>query len=101
MTSQQLQRLFQPFDRLGREKGDIDGLGLGMSIARQLVEAMDGRITVDSAPNVGTAFVIDLPAGQAGSQPLLRVASVGQSQESASKIGDDQSVSIQFLMAAN
>jgi hypothetical protein len=41
------------------------------------------------------------PAGQAGSQPLLRVASVGQSQESASKIGDDQSVSIQFLMAAN
>ncbi len=65
MDAAQLQRLFQPFDRLGREQSGIDGLGLGMSIARQLVEAMEGRITVDSAPNVGTAFVIDLPAGQA------------------------------------
>lgn len=39
------------------------------------------------------------PPGQPGSQPLLRVASVGQSQEGASKVGDDQAVSIQFLMA--
>ncbi|MBI1683314.1 hypothetical protein [Caulobacter hibisci] len=39
------------------------------------------------------------PAGQAGSQPLLRVASVGQSQEGASQVGADQTVSIQFQMA--
>lgn len=47
------------------------------------------------------AALRNAPASQAGSQPLLRVASVGQSQESASKVGDDQTVSIQFLMAAN
>ena len=40
------------------------------------------------------------PAGQPGSQPLLRVASVGQSQEGASKVGDDQTVSIQFQMGS-
>lgn len=39
------------------------------------------------------------PPSQPGSQPLLRVASVGQSQEGASKAGDDQTVSIQFQMA--
>ncbi len=39
------------------------------------------------------------PAGQPGSQPLLRVASVGQSQEGASRAGEGQTVSIQFIMA--
>ncbi|MBC7667797.1 MAG: hypothetical protein H7236_04875 [Gemmatimonadaceae bacterium] len=38
------------------------------------------------------------PPEQGASQPLLRVASVGQSAEGASKAGDDQTVSIQFQM---
>jgi len=45
------------------------------------------------------AALRNAPVGQPGSQPLLRVASVGQSQEAASRVGDDQTVSIQFLMA--
>jgi hypothetical protein len=40
------------------------------------------------------------PPAQPGSQPLLRVASLGQSQEGASKVGDDQTVSIQFQMGS-
>lgn len=47
------------------------------------------------------AALRNAPATQPGSQPLLRVASVGQSQEAASKVGDDQTVSIQFRMATN
>ncbi|PXA96407.1 hypothetical protein DMC18_01430 [Caulobacter sp. D5] len=39
------------------------------------------------------------PPDQAASQPLLRVASVGQSQEGASRLGEGQTVSIQFQMA--
>ncbi|AYV45917.1 hypothetical protein CFHF_00900 [Caulobacter flavus] len=39
------------------------------------------------------------PADQPGSQPLMRVASVGQSQEGASRVGEGQTVSIQFQMA--
>ncbi|MFT4251077.1 MAG: hypothetical protein QM608_01155 [Caulobacter sp.] len=39
------------------------------------------------------------PAGDPGSQPLLRVASIGQSQEGASRVGDGQAVTIQFQMA--
>jgi len=46
------------------------------------------------------ASLRNAPAGQPGSQPLLRVASVGQSQEGASKVGDDQTVSIQFQMGS-
>ncbi|MGR4865504.1 hypothetical protein [Caulobacter sp. LARHSG274] len=46
------------------------------------------------------ATLRNAPPGQPGSQPLLRVASVGQSQESASRVGDDQTVSIQFQMGS-
>jgi hypothetical protein len=46
------------------------------------------------------AALRSLPPGQPGSQPLLRVASVGQSQEGASRVGDDQTVSIQFQMGS-
>jgi len=52
-----------------------------------------------TAAQPGLAALRSLPAGQPGSQPLLRVASVGQSQEGASKVGDDQTMSIQFQMA--
>lgn len=45
------------------------------------------------------AALRNAPPGQAGSQPLLRVASVGQSQEAASRVGDDQTVALQFQMA--
>ena len=46
------------------------------------------------------AALRNAPVGAAGSQPLLRVASVGQSQEAASRAGDDQTVSIQFQMGS-
>lgn len=45
------------------------------------------------------AALRNAPPGQPGSQPLLRVASVGQSQEGASRVGEGQTVSIQFQMA--
>ncbi|MBO9709833.1 MAG: hypothetical protein J7521_16650 [Caulobacter sp.] len=51
-----------------------------------------------TAAQPGLAALRSLPDGQPGSQPLLRVASVGQSQEGASKVGEDQTVSIQFQM---
>ncbi|MBW8328976.1 MAG: EAL domain-containing protein [Thiobacillus sp.] len=54
-------QLFVPFNRLGAEKGRIEGAGLGLSIARRLIEGMDGRIGVDSAEGRGSTFWIELP----------------------------------------
>lgn len=51
------------FDRFYRLKkfNQQPGFGLGLSIARSVVEAHRGRIEVKSAPNKGTTFVISLP----------------------------------------
>lgn len=61
MTPEQVTRLFQPFERLGKETSTIEGTGLGLIIARGLVEEMGGTLTLSSRPGVGTKITIELP----------------------------------------
>jgi PAS domain S-box-containing protein len=63
MTEEQLERLFQPFDRLGLERSRIPGVGLGLVIARSLVLEMGGSLAVHSRARSGTSIHIELPAG--------------------------------------
>ncbi|PTL83256.1 PAS domain-containing sensor histidine kinase [Vitiosangium sp. GDMCC 1.1324] len=51
--------LFEPFKRGKRATGD--GLGLGLYIARQIVMAHGGRISVESGVGLGTRFIVWLP----------------------------------------
>jgi len=62
MTAQQMQRLFQPFQRLGREEGPVPGTGIGLVITRNLVELMGGRLEVQSTPGEGSRFTLVLQA---------------------------------------
>ena len=55
--------VFEKFERLGRT--DSGGSGLGLYIARRLARAMDGELTVDSAPGQGARFTLSLPARDA------------------------------------
>lgn len=55
-------RLFQPFNRLGRENSGISGAGLGLALSQSLAQLMGGRITVHSVLGVGSTFRVSLPA---------------------------------------
>jgi signal transduction histidine kinase len=61
MTPLQLQNLFEPFNRLGRERSEVEGTGLGLALSKALVEHMGGRISVSSTPDSGSAFAVWLP----------------------------------------
>ncbi|WP_368667072.1 PAS domain-containing sensor histidine kinase [Myxococcus sp. AB056] len=53
-------RLFQRFERLASER-HYGGLGLGLWIVKQIVDAMEGRILVESVPGQGSTFTVELP----------------------------------------
>ena len=59
--SEELQRLFTPFDRLGRENTGEEGTGVGLALSQRLIHLMGGRIEVASAPGVGSSFTVLLP----------------------------------------
>lgn len=58
-------RIFEPFYRSQRERRFPQGMGLGLSIARDLVTAHGGRLEVDSTPNAGSRFTVWLPSNPA------------------------------------
>ena len=65
MTPDQQQRLFRPFERLGREFTSIPGTGIGLVIAHNLVAEMGGELRVTSAAGEGTVVTVELASARA------------------------------------
>ena len=62
MSKEFLQKIFDPFERVNSSTvSGIEGTGLGMSIVKKLIEAMDGEIEVESEEGVGTTVRIRIP----------------------------------------
>ena len=59
MTPEELAQLFQPFNRLGKESGPVEGTGIGLVVTKRLIELMGGAIGVDSVVGVGSVFWIE------------------------------------------
>jgi len=55
------QRIFEAYEQAGSKEGQQKGVGLGLAIAKQLVELHGGRIWVESAPGRGSTFTFRLP----------------------------------------
>ncbi len=67
--------LFTPFHRLGAESSAIEGSGLGLSLCKNLLEAMDGSIQLESNPGQGCVFTARLPLAHPSDPPVKRIES--------------------------
>lgn len=64
MSAEQLAQLYEPFNRLGRQHGGIEGTGIGLTLTRELLQLMEGHIDVQSAPGQGTCVVVSVPSSE-------------------------------------
>jgi PAS domain S-box-containing protein len=62
IANDRLHRLFQPYDRLGRESSGIEGTGVGLALCKRLAELMGCELGVESIEGRGSTFWLDLPA---------------------------------------
>ncbi|HQQ12894.1 MAG TPA: ATP-binding protein [Bacteroidales bacterium] len=62
MSAEDLEKIFQDFVRIKNAKTkEITGTGLGLSITKKMIEQYNGTITVNSVPDQGTTFTVNLP----------------------------------------
>lgn len=67
IPQEEMENLFQPFNRLGAQGTEVEGTGIGLTITKNLVELMNGELTLESEVGKGSSFTIQLPLGQPGS----------------------------------
>jgi signal transduction histidine kinase/CheY-like chemotaxis protein len=68
--------VFEPFNRLGIELTQEEGTGIGLTISRRLVQAMDGKIGFESSAGQGSKFWIELPMADETAAKLARAPSL-------------------------
>jgi signal transduction histidine kinase/CheY-like chemotaxis protein len=104
LDEEQQQHLFEPFNRLGAERGGTEGSGLGLVLSRQLAQAMGGDIQVDSRPGVGSRFGFDLalstvPAGPGPSRSATAAAAAAVPAQGVVLYIEDNEVNVLLMQA--
>ncbi len=73
MTKESLDKLFEKFERFDKDKNQsIEGTGLGMSITKEMLKLMNGKIEVDSEYGKGSTFTVIIP------QKIIDVTEIGE-----------------------
>ncbi len=86
MSKDFLNRIFIPFERVNNTTiSKIEGTGLGMSIVKNLLDRMSGKITVESEEGSGSRFYVSIPFALA-QQQNVRILPAGQTVLLAEKI---------------
>ena len=61
ISTDDLPKLFNPFERIGAERTQIEGTGLGLAVVKKLIDAMSGKLGVESTLGEGSTFWVEFP----------------------------------------
>lgn len=85
----QQEGVFQPFNRLGHEASEIEGTGIGLVIAREMLHMMKGEIGFESEVGKGSTFWIEVPLDQ---QALANAAQTPYAQNATPDLAASASI---------
>ena len=92
LSDEQRAALFQPFNRLGRERSGLPGTGIGLVISRRLAEMMGGSLRAEAVPGPGACFVLRLPAAGVATPAGADVATAAAAEPAAPLAGPHRRV---------
>jgi signal transduction histidine kinase/ActR/RegA family two-component response regulator len=78
IPAEALERLFVPFERLGSEHGTVEGTGLGLPLSKRLADAMGGSLELESIPQQGSTFWVELPLIEAPAEAAADLGAAPQ-----------------------
>jgi two-component system, OmpR family, aerobic respiration control sensor histidine kinase ArcB len=61
ISADEQERLFQPYHRVEQDRQRFPGIGLGLAVAKQIVEAHNGKIWLTSETGSGSTFGFKIP----------------------------------------
>ena len=85
LSVEQQALLYEPFNRLGAERGTVQGTGIGLVITRHLVELMQGRLDLDSVVGTGSTFRVTLRRAALASSPPQPTAAMAADADLAAR----------------
>ncbi len=86
ISAEAIGRLFTPFERLDAASRGIEGTGLGLALARGLVESMGGSLAIASEEGVGTTVSFELPLSSASEAGRTSAQSAGELASGATEV---------------
>ena len=78
ISREEFSKLFLPFERIGAERSDTEGTGLGLAVVKKLMDVMGGVVGVESIVGQGSTFWIDLPQAESMESQIARVSEVSE-----------------------
>lgn len=101
LSTAELEQAFEPFTRVSRTGAGIPGAGLGLSLSRSLAALMQGELTAESAPGVGSRFQLELPFDPtaSASETIPEHAMQPQAQALRVLVAEDDALNAAMLRA--